>query len=345
MLLDKDNPKLNIIILMIDILSILFSIQILIKCIFDNTPHFHLITITFILIISYVGYLVFTNSTFILNNTTRLIINNIILLSIFSLTIFITGGDESPYKLLYLLCIINVSIKKGKSAGIIMASMLSILILFFDLTYMSNCVMLHLINDLILACTYIFVAWAIGYSVEINRKHITNLNELANIDNLTNLYNYRYFNKKISELVKESKINSRSLSLIFLDIDDFKAYNDLNGHQQGDYALKHLANILQKTIRLTDIACRYGGEEFTIILPNTNENEAFSLAENIRKTIEKKYFKNQENQPSKNFTASLGVATLDEKTPNEVELIMNADTALYKAKFSHKNKVEVYVPF
>lgn len=341
MILDKNNSKSSIVLLIMNIIAILFSLQTLTKCILLGNPYFGLIALTFILIIFYIIYLIFINCRFISNDNIQSIINTLILLSIFTLLILITGDDKSPCKPLLLFCIISISLRRGRKFGTIAALMLSLYMLFINLVFNGYLITTYLVSDFILSCIFILSAWIVGYFMDFNREYINELESLTNIDNLTNLYNYRYFHIKLTEIIAQSKLESKNLSLIFLDIDDFKHYNDLNGHQQGDYALRHLASVLQKIIRPTDIACRYGGEEFTIILPDTNEDEAFSLAENIRRTVEKTYFRNQEKQPSGNFTISLGIATLSEEVQNETALIKKADTALYKAKFSHKNKVEV----
>lgn len=131
------------------------------------------------------------------------------------------------------------------------------------------------------------------------------------------------------------------VSMIFIDIDYFKQYNDLHGHQKGDDALKKVGDILKETIRDDDIVARYGGEEFAIILPNTCEDEAVVIAENIHKNIENEYFYGQESQPNGNLTVSIGVSVFPDKSADDVELIKSADDALYRAKL-FKNRVERY---
>ena len=128
-----------------------------------------------------------------------------------------------------------------------------------------------------------------------------------------------------------------------MDIDYFKHYNDLYGHQKGDEALKKIGKLLKNIARENDLVARYGGEEFAIILPNTSEEEATKIAERIRNKVEKTYFEGQENQPNANFTVSVGIAVFPDKAKSELELVKCADDALYRAKFFHKNRVETYV--
>ena len=140
-----------------------------------------------------------------------------------------------------------------------------------------------------------------------------------------------------------SEVENEKLSLIFMDIDYFKHYNDLYGHQKGDEALKKIGKLLKNIARENDLVARYGGEEFAIILPNTSEEEATKIAERIRNKVEKTYFEGQENQPNANFTVSVGIAAFPDKAKSELELVKCADDALYRAKFFHKNRVETYV--
>lgn len=328
--------------LLINIIAILFSIQGLIESIFIYEADINLIILTFVLAISYIIYFTFTYNTSFSEKNLYIIINTIILLIIFTLIVVLTGGHKSSYKTLFIFCIINVSLKKGTRKGMIISLISSFCILLTDLTFMSTSLIIHhLIGDVILSCVFILIAWIVGYLIDSNEKYINKLKDLANKDKLTQLHNHGYFHMKLLEYFNESSVNSTKLSLIFLDIDNFKRYNHLNGHQQGDYALKYLADILKEIVRSNDIPCRYVGEEFTVILPNTDEKKAFAIAEKIRRVVEKTVFKNQEKQPNGNFTISLGVATLCNKVENELDLIKGADTALYKAK-TCKNKVEAY---
>jgi diguanylate cyclase (GGDEF)-like protein len=122
-----------------------------------------------------------------------------------------------------------------------------------------------------------------------------------------------------------------------LDIDNFKIYNDSFGHQAGDKTLIELAVLLKNKSRKMDLVFRYGGEEFTVILPQTDKNEAFLLAERIRQDIEKHRFIHEEILPSKKFTVSLGLASSPEDGSSPSELIAASDKALYQAKQKGKN--------
>jgi len=127
-----------------------------------------------------------------------------------------------------------------------------------------------------------------------------------------------------------------------LDIDNFKIYNDSLGHQSGDKILKDLATLIKNQSRKMDYVCRYGGEEFTIILPQTEKKEAFLIAERIRTDVERYPFVNEEILPNKKLTASVGLSSFPEDGFSPSELISHCDKALYEAKQKGKNNTCCY---
>ena len=165
------------------------------------------------------------------------------------------------------------------------------------------------------------------------------IRDLAIKDGLTELYNHRYFKERLDLEIQTAKRLQHPLSLIFFDIDHFKKYNDINGHPMGDMLLRGIANILKQTSRNTDIPCRYGGEEFCIILTHTNLEGAMIKAEKVRKIIEETVFPNQEKQPNGNLTVSIGVSEVPAHASDSSKLISSADEALYKAKSGGRNRV------
>lgn len=170
------------------------------------------------------------------------------------------------------------------------------------------------------------------------------LEKLSNIDGLTQIHNRRYFDMTIQKEWKRAARNSTFLSLIMFDIDHFKYYNDTYGHQQGDECLKVVAKTAQSILhRPCDVTARYGGEEFAIILPETNEEGAMKVAESLRKAIQTLAIPHVNSKVIPVVTISVGVATLF-PTPetNYLQIIMNADEALYKAKSDGRNIVRKY---
>lgn len=158
-------------------------------------------------------------------------------------------------------------------------------------------------------------------------------------DGLTELYNHSYFLELLGIELSRSKRNKRSFCLLMIDVDDFKSYNDSLGHPAGNEALKFLAWLLKHHARMSDIVCRYGGEEFSIILPETGRAEGKTVAERLHRTVEKTEFAGQETMPSGNLTISVGLACYPDDAKSADELILNADQALYKAKRQGKNQL------
>ncbi|ALB44841.1 bifunctional diguanylate cyclase/phosphohydrolase [Clostridium beijerinckii] len=299
------------------------------------------------LMVSVLIYLIWIFSTkYRFNKRYVDIINKIeiaVFIIVFSIIIFICGVNESQYKFLYLFIIITTTIQYGMKQGIIVSCISSLIILAMDIFMEPNVIVnTYFENDLILAGVFILTAWPLGFYVKIEAEHIKKLEELINIDGLTELYNHRYFCDSLAEKVKNGDRNSKPVSMIFIDIDYFKQYNDTHGHQKGDYVLRKIGEIIKSNIGEEDIAARYGGEEFSIILPGVNEEEAIQVAENLRKKIECTRFCGEESQPKGKVTVSIGVSVYPYKARNDIELIKSADDALYRAKFFNKNRVEAY---
>lgn len=163
--------------------------------------------------------------------------------------------------------------------------------------------------------------------------------EMALTDSLTGLNNHRYFYERISQELSRARRSGRNLSLLMIDVDNFKKYNDANGHLVGDDALRRIAGIIKDSIRASDVAARYGGEEFVVLVPEASKEQALSIAERIRQTVERTSFTGEENLPGKKLTVSIGVATFPEDADSRDELIRQADDAMYAAKQRGKNAV------
>ena len=162
---------------------------------------------------------------------------------------------------------------------------------------------------------------------------------LANLDSLTSLWNHGYFQYLLNTELERSRIIKTPMTLLMLDIDYFKIYNDALGHQAGDKILNELAALLKNQSRKMDFVCRYGGEEFAMILPQTDKKEALLIAERLRGDIEKHTFIHEEILPNKKLTVSLGISSFPEDGISPTELIAAADKFLYLAKNKGRNKI------
>ena len=186
----------------------------------------------------------------------------------------------------------------------------------------------------------ILSTYTIVYVVKFIRKSedFEKTYKLATTDGLTELYNHRYFQEQMLALVDTSKRYNTNFSLIMIDIDFFKKFNDKFGHQTGDAVLRKVAEILKKTVRASDIVARYGGEEMAVILPNTNLEDAVITANKICKAVNEKPFKLLDDIECI-ITISLGVATYPIHGQVQQELIEIADRGLYNAKENGRNQV------
>jgi diguanylate cyclase (GGDEF)-like protein len=175
-----------------------------------------------------------------------------------------------------------------------------------------------------------------------NIRHLKNVEELSYTDSITGLYNYRYFHKRLTEEVFRAKRFGRKLALVIFDIDDFKIYNDTYGHQAGDQLLKQLGEMLSRTVRSIDVVSRYGGEEFCVIMPESDQEECLKFLERLRKNMMNYPFKDEHSKEEHNITISLGGAIYPHDARSVDRLIYCADMALLRAKSTGKNRSVMY---
>jgi len=177
-------------------------------------------------------------------------------------------------------------------------------------------------------------------SALVHVRQLKTSQEMANMDGLTETYNKRYLQSRINDDIHKAESANTALSLMILDIDHFKHYNDTNGHLEGDDVLKRIGAILKSAVRDdTDVVVRYGGEEFVILFPGATKAVASRQAETIRRAVETHAFKHAARQPLGAVTISGGVASFPEDARNSVALLRAADQALYEAKAAGRNRI------
>ncbi|MCP4321891.1 MAG: GGDEF domain-containing protein [Psychromonas sp.] len=179
-------------------------------------------------------------------------------------------------------------------------------------------------------------------TVELERLN-KQLHHQTETDYLTKLPNRLAFNRRMVESIALAKRSQNSLALLMIDIDYFKNYNDQYGHDTGDLVLQKIAETIDNSLlRKTDIAARFGGEEFVVLLPDSDNSAGYAMAERIRINIE--LLKVQYGQPDmlNNITISIGVASLSGKALNKIDLLKQADDALYMAKNSGRNNCKIF---
>ena len=176
------------------------------------------------------------------------------------------------------------------------------------------------------------------------RAEVALLKEQVRTDALTGLYNFRFFNELIGLEMERTRRGAQPLSMIMLDIDHFKQFNDCWGHEPGNQALVHVANLIRLAVRKLDFPCRFGGEEFVIVLPNTDLRQAVSVAERLREMIAQTPLQLTPDL-SANLTASLGVDQFSASLSETSDVFkQRVDSWLYKAKAQGRNRV-AHPPF
>ncbi|HAH31852.1 MAG TPA: hypothetical protein DCL44_06010 [Elusimicrobia bacterium] len=159
-------------------------------------------------------------------------------------------------------------------------------------------------------------------------------------DALTGAYNFRYFQEVLKAETERARRYKRPLSVLMLDIDHFKNYNDTHGHEMGNVLLKHLTQTIRENIRPSDVLARYGGEEFVVLLPDSDDVQGKLVAERLRETIFSADFPGQETQPEGTITVSMGGTSSSVLLSSARDLVLKADKSLYKAKQDGRNRVE-----
>ena len=270
-------------------------------------------------------------------------INPTVSLMIAFSSVMLTGAHLSSYKYLFLLAIVTSSVENKPKVSLTVSGISAIIILSIDLLFAPpGLVNPYFESDLVLVSVFLIIAWTICYYVNLEQQHIIGLKEMIKTDSLTGLYNHRHFYDCLAEQVEISDQTQTELSLMYLDIDDFKYYNELYGHVTGDDVLRIIAEMLREDMPDNAIISRFGGEEFTVLLPNTRVEEALRYAEDIRQKVHTYPFEGRENMPGEALTISVGITSYPEKAKSETDLLKYADDACYRAKFMRKNRVEAY---
>lgn len=175
------------------------------------------------------------------------------------------------------------------------------------------------------------------YTIEL-RQSVNNTLALAVTDDMTGLYNRRYFDRHLGVMLGKAQGQDRDMALMILDIDHFKAVNDTHGHDIGDAVLREFAARLRRNVRGVDLACRFGGEEFVVLMPDTDVRQAEAVAERVRQAIADRPFEVGAGRPLA-VTVSAGVSLHENQTDTPETLIKRADVALYRAKREGRNRV------
>lgn len=256
---------------------------------------------------------------------------------------FIKQTNKSTNLVIYLCLVVSVGLIIMLSTSTFVSILSSIL---FTLAYLGVSYYVMEIYNLwipvVMPVILIVLSFILSFLAKylIKSKDFEYQYKLATIDGLTELYNHRYFQDSLRNQIDIAERYKQNFSLIILDIDFFKKFNDTYGHQAGDAVLRQVADTLKKNSRSTDIVCRYGGEEMSIILPNTNKEEALNNAKRILEAISEKEF-DVNSSTKKHVTVSIGVSTYPQNGIDAETIIESADKGLYYAKNHGRNQVGI----
>lgn len=242
---------------------------------------------------------------------------------------------------LLLVAIVGTVVLRTNSNSVAITTAVSTLVAY---SIFANLIMLfaNIWLDLVLPIIAIISIFVISYIIKyiIKSRDFEYQYKLATTDGLTELFNHRYFQDQLKMNIDASRRYNGHVSLIIVDIDHFKSFNDTYGHQAGDAVLRQVAQTIKRNVRATDIVCRYGGEEMSVILTNTDKEDALFNAKRVRKAVAERMFKLNATQ-EKHVTISVGVSTFPMDGETNQELIKVADDGLYYAKEHGRNQVGI----
>jgi len=274
-----------------------------------------------------------------------------------SALVYFTGGLDSILILMYPLVLGPASVARQQVSDFIIVGLFGhvaysvslylyydSLSYYFTVQFWAPCLLLGAIFGIMMGTCRIIISKNMqlqDLTEELQAKN-KQLARLSVTDGLTGLYNYRYFQQRLVEEMVRARRRGSPLTLLMIDVDYFKLYNDRHGHPMGDRVLRELGSLLQESVRQSDVVARYGGEEFAIILPDTDTDEGLVIAERLRENVEARSFWGEEDQPKGRLTVSVGIATYPTNAADVDELVKRADKALYKAKERDKNATQRY---
>ena len=266
------------------------------------------------------------------------------------LYVIFSGGFESPVLVLFIFYILvsTFVIHHKKALLYTIATVILITAIFFldQGLVVSSSKLANLVTfDILLVFSFLISSFLSSNMKEneiLLQRLFNQTRELSITDGLTLLYNQTYFFERLQQEIQQSKRYKYQLSVIILDVDDFKKYNDANGHIYGSKALKQIGSIMKTMFRSSDILAKYGGDEFVVMLPHTDKVGAFLAADRLREIVEQESFGGEESLPRGKITLSLGVTSFPDFGDSVEEVLSYADKALYHAKKLGRNRTILY---
>ncbi len=270
-------------------------------------------------------------------------------LVILSIIVFVSGGGNSPVIILYIFYIMISTFIVDQAKAIRNTSIAVVLvsaIFFTDKTFIvSERLYVMISYDVVLIFAF-FISSYLSKNIRENRDILQELlfktRDLSIRDGLTGLLNQTHFFQMLEDHLKKALRYNEVFSLILFDIDNFKNYNDNNGHINGSGVIRQIGQIVNETFRTFDISARYGGDEFVVFLPNTDKIGAFLAGDRLRERVANTRFVGMEKQPLGKVTLSIGISSFPEDGDTRETILNKADKALYYSKELGKNRVSIF---
>lgn len=278
-----------------------------------------------------------------LESRPKLLVETWIMIVFITWVVYYTGKIQSPLLNLYLLPIIASALIFGKLATTVqMAAIISCFMVFsYDPRAKPVTALPYWGELLALSAPVILVAYITTMLAADIRYAVDKIKQVSDTDDLTGLYNMRAFSSILQRAFKQSVRYGHSMSVVMIDSDNLKQVNDKHGHEAGNRLLQHLVTCIREQLRGSDVMARFGGDEFILLLTETNNKGAQEMAERIRKAVEVSRFDIRGGDT--NVTVSLGVASYPEDGGNLEVILDKADKAMYRAKQKGRNRVVAYI--
>ncbi|MCA0986899.1 diguanylate cyclase [Guptibacillus algicola] len=265
-----------------------------------------------------------------------------------SITVLNISSYLASFSIYFLLNVILIGLffllTQTESLFMLIKGMLKETISSYLITLVLSLILVLMIKQQVYLGIFLFSSVAILLSISFRQyfQLYQEVSEKADIDHLTELFNHGYFKNLLEKEINKAKKAGEPLSLGLIDLDDFKKYNDLHGHLQGDRLLKHFGAEMKRMAKSSFTVARYGGEEFAVLMPGLNQLEAYRFINQLRKQVNDTYFEGVEVLPHGCLSFSAGVIEYNLEIYNSTEMIEKADQAMYFAKTKGKNNVSLF---
>ncbi|HUW63906.1 MAG TPA: diguanylate cyclase [Spirochaetia bacterium] len=271
------------------------------------------------------------------------ILDVLLIILFLGIIVFIIHKTSATYlEILFVVPVLIATIGFPRRTGAVLTGFIAVTVLIVNFLLPNESYTKITLMDLVVGGTIVLVGWLLGELIAIEQDGRSRLLGTTDLDDLTALYNHRYFQEYLRRHMQTAITKSKPLSLIVFDIDYFKFYNEIHGHAHGDDVLKEIGRVLSLRVKLPGIAARIGGDEFAVILPDTTSEEAMTAAYEIYQEIESIPAHGFQNLPGAKLHVSIGVAAYPQHGRSAEDLLRSVDYALYKAKNTSTDKVELY---